>query len=134
MANIKYVMFKMHRSNKSINGTYFVQQTGNENAIDKFQLINAYNYEIDFYYEEYTQEQIDQLISTIKIFNDLMNTCPRNRREMVILKGRLSIPGDNKAYNDEELNKWWYENLDDVDWPHWQNIAEEVIDLLNYNM
>ena len=94
MTSIKYVMFKMHRtSNKCIDGTYFVQQTENEDAFDKFQIINAYNFEIDFYYEEYTQEQIDQLISTIKIFNDLMNTCPRNRREMVILKGRLTIPG-----------------------------------------
>ena len=132
---IKYIMFKMHRTwNKSINGTYFIQKTGNESAIDKFVIINEYNRDIDFYYEEYTQEQIDQLISTIKIFNDLINSCPRDRREMVILKGSITIPGDYRVYDDNELEIWWNENLGDVDWPNWSNIAEEIIDLLDNSM
>lgn len=129
MSNIEYVMFEIDFNlGHDIKGKYFVQYTSNENSIDKFIKINQ-NGNVKFFPEKYSAEQITKLISTLCVFNKLLDLDASDNVECMIFKGEFNIPGENKIYSLEELEIWWREYLVCPKFPVWENFFDEIIDL-----
>ena len=108
-----------------MNGIYFIQLTDNEDALEKFKKINRNHRDITFYDKEYTYEQVKSLLD----FEHLWNMGENDNVERLVLLGILTISGHDQIYPDDQLEKWWEDNLHDVKFPQWNNIVEVVIDL-----
>lgn len=126
MANTIFIMFHLNCNlGSDMSGIYFVQLTGNENSIKKFKKINKNNTSLKFYDKEYTYDKVISLLE----FDHLWDMSGNDNVERLALVGPLNIPGENKIYEETELEKWWEDFLDDTKFPNWKNIIDTVIDL-----
>jgi hypothetical protein len=124
--DLVFVVFKICCNlGYDMNGKYFIQLTGNEDQIKKFKKINK-NGDVKFNDKKYSWQELD-LLSKKK---DLWKYDGSNDNvERLILKGKLTVPGENKVLDKEDLEEWWEKYLIDPKWPKWNKIVEEVIDL-----
>ena len=131
----EYIYFTMNCPlGCDMSGRYFIQLTGNESAIRKFKKINKNmdKYELKFYRERYYREDILQL----KKFKGLFNLAEYDNVEVLMFSGKLNVPGENRGYSREELTNypidgWWEKYLDSAKCPKWNNIVEEVTNLVS---
>lgn len=123
----KFVMFSITCNlGRDMSGKYFIQVDGNEDQISKFKTINT-NGNVEFFKNLYT---LDELRTLGKFSNDLLAPIGANDvEEVLILKGKLKVPGKTKIYSRDELYKWWEKYLGCPKSPKWNNIIEEVIDI-----
>ncbi|XWV26746.1 putative orfan [Tupanvirus soda lake] len=121
-----FVMFEIdYNLDSDMNGKYFVQVNGNEDQIEKFKKINK-NGDVKFNDKQYTWLELKKL----REMKDLWAYDGSNDNvERLILKGKLTVPGKNKALDKNDLIEWWKKHLKSPKWPQWTNIVEEVIDL-----
>lgn len=128
---MEYMMFEIsYNLGCDMNGKYLIQTDGNEDAIKKFIKINKKNKSIKFYKNnKYNLEDINLLKTTLKKFNNLIDSNHSDNVELYILSGILNIPGINKIYSENDLESWWIEFLECPKFPKWKNICEEVYDL-----
>lgn len=125
--NITYVMLKISCNlGSDMNGTYFIQYTGNEKHISKFLRINKKG-DVKFYPKQYSYDQIIALTE----FENLFNSGCADNVEVLMLSGKFRVPGENREYDNKELVTWWETYLDCTKFPIWSNIVEEVVDLMN---
>lgn len=130
--NSEFILFEITRNlGCDMHGKYFIQSTGNLEAIEKFKKINnIQKYNIKFFNRKYTWNEIQMLMS----MSDLWRyDGSYDNLEYFVLKGKLSIPGEDKIYNEKELDDWWNKYLDDPKFPKWENVCENPIDLQKIN-
>ena len=128
MAGNAFIMFHLYNNlDNDMDGIYFVQLTGNEEAIEKFKTINTNNDALAFYCKKYTFRQVIYLTN----FEHLWNMGAADNVERIALIGKLTIPGDDKIYSDDELELWWGKYLGDAKRPKWGNISESTLNLVS---
>ena len=121
-----YVMMKINfNMGSDILGTYFIQYNNNKKNLKKFLLINSSN-SIKYYPDKkYTHNQVMQL----KNFDNLFCSNWANNVEVLMLSGKLNVPGENIKLDRDELEKWWIQYLGSTAYPSWSNIVDNVVDL-----
>lgn len=126
--NDKYMLFNISfHFGCDICSFIFVQKNGNEENINKFIKINNENIKnksIRISDDTYTRDELD--IIQKRKFSRLFHHGAADNDDIVILKGKLEIPGKNKSLKKDDLEKWWEENFGDPKWPKWENISEDV--------
>lgn len=126
MPTNEYVMFNIHfNCHCEMNGTFFVQYNGNEDAIKKFKKINT-NGSVKFYPDKFSEKDVMALTE----FKDMWDTKISAVTQRLVLKGKFTVPGGNREYDRNELCQWWDKYFNAVYEPDWENNVEEVIDLL----
>lgn len=128
MSENEYVMFNINfNCNCDMNGIYFLQYNGNEDAIKKFKKINKNNDAIKFYSGRFSEKDVMSLSE----FKEMWDTKVNIVVQRGVLKGKFNVPGKNREYDKDELTKWWKKYLDDPQDPAWKNVVDEVIYFLN---
>lgn len=123
--NVEYITFHIDNNlGSDMDGIYFIQYTGNEDAIKKFMRINKKG-DVEFFKEKYTYEQV----MALRNFKHLWNYHSDNV-ERYIFSGKFTVPGKNKVYMKDELLKWWDKYLNGTKWPNWSKVCENIIDLM----
>ena len=123
--NMEYVKLTISNNlGSDMQGTYFVQYTGNKKNIEKFLLINK-NGDVHYSPKKYTYDQVIAL----KEFEGLFDYNCSDNLEVLMLTGKFRVKGHNREYEEDELLKWWETNLESEKYPKWSNISEKVINL-----
>lgn len=134
MSEIEFVVFNIiiDEGSSGLDGKYFIQYTGNKNALEKFKTINKVylNREIiQFYEKKYTKDDIQTLLKFDCLWNETDSWCDNYERKLLF--GKLNIPGKNKEYSIIKLEKWWKDSFGQfaIYNPNWSNVIDNVVNL-----
>nr|QBK87460.1 MAG: F-box-like family protein [Marseillevirus LCMAC201] len=130
----KYIKFELFFPiGRDVKGIYFMQNFGNEEAIEKFLSINKIIVQ--------NVEEIDknQIIDAVKKYGDNLRAEEGDNGlssadiiPAIKLSGKITIPGDDREYTEAELGDWWDQYYWDIKHPQWNRMATNVTDLYNY--